>query len=438
MINTKVVDTGYQPRPLQQLMHSSLKRFSVIVCHRRFGKTVFAINEIIDQALRCTKKNPQYAYIAPTYGQAKRVAWDYLKEYTKHIPGVETNESDLRVDITRPSNGDRIRIMLLGAENPGSIRGIYLDGVLLDEFAECDPIIWSTVIRPALSDRLGWAIFIGTPRGMNHLFDIYTHAKANPSEWFFALYKASETGIIPKSELDAAKAIMSESEYDQEYECSFSAALVGAYYGKEIEKMENENRICRVPYDPAVPVITGWDLGISDTTTIWFAQLVGRAVQIIDYIESSGAGLDYYAREVLQKRNYRYEEHLLPHDAAARDLSTGKTRVETMRSLGFKNVRVVPKLDVEDGINASRLLLSKTWVDAENCKRGIDSLKNYERKWDNKNKIFQSRPLHNWASHGADGFRTLAVGLDDNRPDENEKKKLPRMAQNFYNIFGGN
>jgi phage terminase large subunit len=438
MSKIQIISTGYEPRPLQQIMHNSLKRFNVIICHRRFGKTVFSINELIDQSLRCQKKNPQYAYLAPTYGQAKRVAWDYLKEYTKHIPGVETNESDLRVDIPRPSNGDRIRIMLLGAENPGTLKGIYLDGVLLDEFAEMDPTVWSTVIRPALSDRLGWGIFIGTPRGMNHLFEIYTHAKNNPDDWFCALYKASETGIIPRSELDAAKAIMSEAEYDQEYECSFSAALVGAYYGKEIEKMENENRISRVPYDPAVPVITGWDLGISDTTTIWFAQLVGRSVQIIDYLESSGAGLDYYAKEVLSVRNkYRYEEHLLPHDAAARDLSTGKTRVETMRSLGFKNVRVVPKLDVEDGINAVRMMLGKTWIDAESCKRGIDALKNYERKWDNKNKIYQARPLHNWASHGADGFRTLAVGLDDNRPSKEDQRKLPRMSQNSYNIFGG-
>ncbi len=438
MSNIQIVETGYQPRPLQQIMHQSLKRFNVIICHRRFGKTVFSINELIDQALRCEKKNPQFAYLAPTYGQAKRVAWDYLKEYTKHIPGVETNESDLRVDIPRPHSGDRIRIMLLGAENPGTLKGLYLDGVLLDEFAEMDPVVWSTVIRPALSDRLGWAIFIGTPRGMNHLFEIYTHAKAHPEDWFFALYKASETNIIPLSELEAAKQIMSEAEYDQEYECSFSAALVGAYYGKEIEKMELENRICRVPYDPAVPVYTGWDLGISDTTTIWFAQLVGKAIHIIDYVENSGAGLDYYAREVLQQRKYRYAEHLLPHDAAARDLSTGKSRVETLRKLGFKNVRVVPRLDIEDGINASRLLLPKTWMDAEKCKRGHDALKNYERKWDNKNKIYQARPIHNWASHGADGFRTLAVGLEEDRPsDEELKRKLPRMSNNSYNLFGG-
>ncbi len=432
------VSTGYTPRPLQELLHAALKRFNVVINHRRWGKTVFSINEIIDQALRCDKKNPQFAYVAPTYGQAKRVAWDYIKEYTKHIPGVTPNEADLRIDIERQDRGDRIRIMLLGAENPGTLRGIYLDGVVVDEFAECDPVVWSTVIRPALSDRMGWAIFIGTPRGMNHLYDIYQHAKNHPSDWYHVVYKASETGIIPLAELEAAKQIMSEAEYAQEYECSFSAALVGAYYGKEIEALEDQNRVTKVPYDPAVPVYTGWDLGISDTTVIWFAQVVGRAIHIIDYLENSGSGLDYYA-EQLRGKKYYYAEHLLPHDAAARDLSSGKSRVQTLQTLGLKNIRVIPRMAVEDGINASRLLLPKCWFDKDTTMRGVDALKNYERKWDTKNKIYQARPMHNWASHGADAFRTLALGLNEDKPTHEElARTLPRFAKNDYNIFGGN
>lgn len=434
-MSIKIVETGYTPRPLQAVIHKSLKRFNVIICHRRFGKTIFSINEIIDQALRCERKNPQYAYIAPTYGQAKRVVWDYLKEYTKHIPGVETNESELTVRIRRADKDDMIKIILLGAENPGSLRGIYLDGVILDEFAECDPTVWSTVIRPALSDRLGWAIFIGTPKGTNHLYDVYVQAQATPETWYCAIYKASETGIVEKSELEAARAVMSEAEYNQEYECSFSAALVGAYYGKEIEMLRTGNKITKVPYDPAAGVITGWDLGISDTTTIWCVQLIGRAVHVIDYIENSGSGLDYYVSE-LKKRGYLYEEHIVPHDAKQRDLGTGKTRVETLRSLGLQNIRTAAKLSVADGINASRLLLAKCWVDAEKCKRGVDALTNYERKWDSKNKIFQATPLHNWASHGADGFRTLAVGLDENRLTQTQIANLPRMADNQYNVLG--
>lgn len=435
-MKTIEISTGYKPRPLQAHIHRSLKRFNVLSLHRRFGKTVLSINELIDQGLRCELRNPQYAYIAPTFGAAKRIAWDMLKDYVRGIPVIEINEAELRVDLRRPDKGDRIRFQLLGAENPNAIRGMYLDGAVLDEYSVMNPEIWTHVVRPALADRLGWAIFISTPNGQNHFYDLYKYAEKNPQDWFCAIYKASETGIVPKSELEAALHLMGESVYNQEFECSFSAALVGAYYGKEMEKMEREKRITKVPYDPALPVYTGWDLGISDTTTIWFAQLNGKSVQIIDYLESSGAGLDYYVKEI-KDRNYNYEEHLLPHDAAARDLSTGKTRVQTLQSLGLQRVRVVPKLSVEDGINAVRLLLGKMWMDEEKCARGINALKNYERKWDEKNKIFQARPLHNWASHGADGMRTLAVGINEDRPSRTSINNLPRQASGNYDYFTG-
>lgn len=319
--NVKVVSTGYHPRQHQAVLHRSLKRFNVLVCHRRFGKTHFSLNELIHMGLKNPLKNPQYAYVAPTYGQAKRIAWDLLKDYLKDMPGVEINEADLRVDIARPSTRDKVRIILLGAENPGSIRGIYLDGVVLDEYAEMNPEIWNMVIRPALSDRLGWAIFIGTPRGTNHFYEVYNFGKngdpekgiKKPEDWFTATYKASETGIIPVSELEAARAVMSESEYLQEYECSFSAALVGAYYGKEMEKAEESGRIVSVPYDPALPTFTAWDLGIDDSTVVWIAQrLRNSEIRLIDYIENSGMDLDFYIKE-LAKRPYTYETHLLPH-----------------------------------------------------------------------------------------------------------------------------
>lgn len=435
MEKVKRISTGYEPRVHQARLHMLLKRFNVLVCHRRFGKTVFSLNEMIDRALRNDKKNPQYAYIAPYYGQAKRVAWDYLKEYTKNIPGVTTNEAELRVDIPRPDRGDRIRIMLLGGDNPAAVRGIYLDGVILDEYAEMDPTVWSQVVRPALSDRLGWAIFIGTPKGQNHFFDIYSSARKDPS-WHTALYRASETGIIPASELEAAKLTMSEEEYEQEYECSFSAALIGAYYGKQMEQAEKEGRIGIVPYDPAVPVDTFWDLGIGDTTAIWFLQQVGREFHIIDHLESSGVGLDWYVKE-MKKKPYVYSEIILPHDAAARELGTGRTRVETLRKYwgtGIK-MRVLPRQDVDDGIHAVRMLLPQCWFDAVKCDRGISALKNYERKYDNKNKIFSDKPLHNWASHSADAFRVLAEGVRK-EAEKQGRDNLPRTADNVYDIFG--
>lgn len=387
---------------------------------------------MIDRGLRCEARNPQYAYIAPTYGQAKRVAWDILKDYVKNIPGVEVNESELRIDISRPHRGDRFRCILLGGENPGSIRGIYLDGVVLDEFAEMSPEVWTQVVRPALSDRKGWGIFIGTPKGKNHFYEIYQSAKENP-DWYTAIFKASETGIIEVAELEAAKAVMAENEYEQEYECSFSAALVGAFYGKEMEKAEKDGRIGGIPYDRILPVITGWDLGIDDTTVIWFAQIHYKEIRLIDYIEEGGQGLDWYVGQIA-KKGYNYLRHILPHDVSVRELTTGKSRLEALRTMGLKNVVVAPKLSLEDGINAARLLIGKSWFDAAKCKRGIESLKSYERKWDAKNKIMQQRPLHNWASHGADGFRTLALGIREDSPSEDTKKKYPRICDSAFSV----
>lgn len=428
----KEVSTGYVPRPLQMQLHRMAERFKIIVCHRRFGKTHFALNEMIDQAFRNQKNNPQYAYIAPTYGQAKRVAWDLLKDYLKHIPGVTVNEADLRIDVPRPASKDRIRFLLLGAENPDSLRGMYLDGVILDEYAEMNTVIWSQVVRPALMDREGWAVFIGTPKGQNQFYDLLQYAQnGKPEEnipkdpnWGWAIFKASETGIIPKDELDAARAIMSPEEYEQEMECSFTAALIGAYYGKEMEKAEKDGRITVVDYDPALPVTTYWDLGVNDSTCIWFVQnLQGREIRVIDYLEVTGEGLPSIAKSI-QTKGYVYDTHVLPHDGAVRELGTGVTRVETLQKLqrGIK-VRVAPRMDIADGINAVRLLLSKCWFDRVKCDKGIKALKNYERAWDSKNKVFQNRPKHNWASHGADAFRTMGTSLEESKYERDSRHK---------------
>lgn len=428
------VSTGYNPRPLQAVIHRQLKRFNVICLHRRAGKTHLSLNELIDRAFRNQNKSPQYAYVAPTYGQAKRVAWDLLKSYLQNIPGVEFNESELRADVPRPANRDKIRFILLGAENPDSLRGIYLDGVIFDEFADSQPIVWTQVVRPLLTDRQGFAIFIGTPKGQNHFYDIYQQAKNDTSgEWFACLHKASETGIIPKSELEQARSIMSESEYEQEFECSFAAALVGAYFGKELEKAEAAGRISRVPYDKALPCVTAFDLGIDDSTAIWIAQIYGREVRLIEYIENSGTGLDSYVK-LLMEKEYRYSKHLLPHDVTVREMTTGKSRLESIRTMGLKNVEVVPKLSVEDGINAARLLINKSWFDVEKCARGITALKNYQRKWDPKNKVFQMKPHHDWASHSADSFRTLAVGLREDAPTDEQRKNYPRQTVLDYSV----
>lgn len=345
------------------------------------------------------------------------------------------NEAELRIDIPRPQTRDRVRFILLGAENPDSLKGIYLDGVTLDEYASMGPQVWGEVIRPTLSDRLGWATFIGTPKGMNHFYDIWQHAcKAQAqgqSNWFAYMLKASESGILPQSELDDARATMSEEEYDQEYECSFTAALVGAYYAKYLTDLEKKGQITSVPYDKNVRVDTYWDLGIGDTTAIWFVQQVGKSYHVIDYVEDSGRDLEYYSK-VLRERGYYYGDLVWPHDGKARSLETGNTREEKMRSLGWRPI-LLPKMGVDERINAVRMLLNKCWFDKVKCARGLDALKNYQQKWDSKNQIFSTTPLHNWASNGADAFGYFALGVRDN--SRNRNVQLPRQADINYDIL---
>lgn len=419
--NIQYINIPYEPRPFQAVLHAALERFNILVCHRRFGKTVFSIMEMVDKGLNNGLRNPQYAYIAPTYGQAKRVAWEYLKYYCSFIPNAKANEADLRVDIIRDREDgtqDKIRFMLLGAENPDTLRGIYLDGAVLDEYAQCPPSLWGEIIRPALSDRKGWAIFIGTPKGTNHFYEMFLQGQKLMDEgrsWYAKVFKASETGVLDDEELDDAKATMSPDEFEQEYECSWSASLKGAYYASYINEMESAGRIRDFDIDPTVPMRTAWDLGISDSCAIWIYQVVGSEIRVCDYIEGEGKGLEFYVRE-LQSRGYLLDldGHALPHDGGHREIGSGKTRQEQMESYGLRT-HVLEKFSLADGIHAVRTLLQKPnlYIHKTNCYRGINCLKEYTRKYDRVRGLFMDKPNHNWASHGADGFRYLALDLED-------------------------
>ena len=377
-----------------------------MVAHRRFGKTVASLNDLIRDALTIDRQNVRVAYIAPYYRQAKAIAWDYLKEFTAPIPGIEVNASELRIDFP---NGARIR--LFGADNYDAMRGLYFDSVVLDEPADFPASAWPTVIRPALADRKGRATFIGTPKGKNDFWEIYNYAKTAP-DWFCAMYKASETDILDVEELIEAKRTMGEDRYEQEFECSFEAAIQGAYYAAEMKEAMDAGRICAVPYDKSLSVVTAWDLGIGDSTAIWFAQYAGREIRIIDYYENSGVGLDHYAK-VLADKGYHYTRHVLPHDARVKELGSGKSRIETLANLGISDVQIAPSLAVEDGIQAVRSMIGRTWFDADKCERGVEALRQYRREFDDKLKTWRGRPLHDWTSHGADAMRYLAIGYSE-------------------------
>ncbi len=396
----------YAPRLQFLELHTRATRWGIAVAHRRAGKTVACVNDLIKAAATSDKDNPRFAYIAPQLNQAKDIAWTYLLQYTDCFgPDRKVNASELWVEL--PNNGARIRIY--GADNPDRLRGIYLDGAVLDEFGDMDPTVWTQVIRPALSDRKGWAIFIGTPKGKNTFHKLWVDAE-DDEDWFRLSLKASETQLLDAKELADAARMMSDDEYAQEYECSFEAAVRGAYYGKEMNAAEDDSpsRITAVPHDPRLPTHTAWDLGMADSTVIWFIQMHGRETRVIDVLKGEGVGLDWYAKR-LQERDWLWGNHYLPHDVEVRELGTGKSRKEVLAGLGIK-ATICPNIPIADGIQAVRLLLATCWFDKAKCKAGVEAMRMYRREWDEKRQEFRTIPLHDWTSHYADAFRYFAVG----------------------------
>lgn len=395
----------YAPREQQLEIHELIdnKRFTVVVAHRRMGKTVSAINHLIKAAILNDKEAPRYAYIAPTYGQAKRVAWDYLVKYVKPLGGTE-NISEMRVDFMGR------RIQLYGSDNPDSLRGQYFDGVILDEIGDQNPKIWTDIVRPALADRLGWCLFIGTPKGHNHFKELRDRAETE-ADWGLLEFKASQTNVIAETELQAAKSEMGEDKYLQEFECSFNAAVEGSYYGQILNDLETKNHIQEIPRDDLCRTVTAWDLGMGDSTAIWVAQIAGSEIRLIDYYENNGVGLDKYVAW-LKENHWDTAEQILPHDVQVRELGSGKSRLEVLQEAGL-NVRVAPRMGIDDGIQAVRRLLPRCWFNVPKVKVGLDCLRNYRRDYDDKRKVFFDRPLHDWSSHASDAFRYLAIGMDE-------------------------
>ena len=400
----QVIELDYKPREQSNPYHDRTERWACTVAHRRFGKTVREINELIKSALLCDKPNPRFAYVAPYYNQAKQVAWDYLKQYARPVLGKKPMESELTVELI---NGSRIR--LYGADNPDALRGIYLDGVVLDEYGDMRPNVFGEIIRPLLADRQGWASFIGTPKGKNHFYRVAKQAEESP-EWYYQRLRASETGIINQGELDDARRQMTPEQYAQEFECAFDVPALGAIYGEEMAKAYADNRITSVPVDGAGLVHTAWDLGVGDATCIWFFQTIGREIRLIDYYQSNGKDITHYLG-VLTARGYTYGQHFVPHDAEARERWSASTMVQVAEAQGFR-LSVLPREGIEQGINAVRMLLSRCWFDQAKCTDGIDGLMNYRREFAERLGEFKPQPLHDWASHPADAFRYLAMALD--------------------------
>ena len=382
--------------------HDRTKRWACLVAHRRAGKTVAAVNDIIRAAFMYRGPNGLFGYVAPYQNQARRVAFDYFKHYAAPL-AQDINESQMTLTLV---NGAKIG--LFGADNADAMRGLGFSGLYLDEYGDFKPSVFGNVLRPALADKTGWCVFAGTPKGRNQFYDIYQTAQRIPDEWFVLRLPASESGLLPQSELNAAKAQLSEDQYLQEFECSFEAAILGAFFGTEMRQAEpriNE----RVVFTEGYPVHTAWDLGYRDDTAIWWYQVVGGEVRVIDFFAVSGADIRAIA-EVVVNKGYTYGKHHLPHDARAKSLQTGRSIVEQLADhLGINHLSVVPNIGLQDGIQAIRQMLPRTWFNSVKCGDGIEALRQYQREYDEDKKAFRASPRHDWTSHPADAFRMLAV-----------------------------
>ena len=388
----------YSPREAFLPFHNRKARFGTLVCHRRAGKTVAVVNDLIIGALECPLPRPQLAYIAPTFSQAKRIAWEYLKQFARPLLS-QVHESELRVTLKNEA-----KIYLLGAEKADNLRGMYLDGAACDEFAQMRPTVVSQIILPCLSDRNGWLVRMGTPRGKNHFYDAYNHSLNTPGE-FSMLLRASQSGIIPASELALLRSQMDASDYEQEYECSWTASLKGAIYGPEMDLAENEHRVADYELDPNLPLDVVCDLGYTDDTVLCFFQRSKSQILIHEVYSNNETDWDTYLDE-MESRDVR--EVYLPHDARAKNLQTGRSIVEQTIRRGYRP-RLVPDHKLRDGISATRKLLPFIYWNRPLCSGAIEAMKSYRREWDDKLGCYRDRPVHDWASHIADAVRYLGV-----------------------------
>lgn len=391
----------YAPRRLFVPYHMRQQRWAIILAHRRFGKTVGTINDLIARAIDLKKPHGRFAYVAPYLSQGKEIAWEYLKRFAEPAM-TDKNESELWIEVC-----GKARIRIHGADNPDRLRGAYLDGCVLDEYADMRPSVWGEVIRPMLADRQGWAAFIGTPKGRNEFFRIWDRAQNDPA-WFRMMLRASETGILPQSELEDAASDMTPEQYAQEFECSFEAAILGAYFGKEMADAERDGRICDVPYDPELPCYTVWDLGKGANMPVWIWQPTRSGVNVIDFVE--GIHSDGIPQVFKKTRDlgYRVDADYVPEDAKATDIGTGRTRIEQLLLSGGKP-KIVYGQKIDDRIGAARLTIPKTRFDKVRCADGLEALRQYKADYDEVLRTFRDTPLKNWASHPADAYQYLAL-----------------------------
>ena len=410
---TLTIPYKFQPRNYQlgffKAIDNGIKR-ALLVWPRRHGKDKTCINALVKKAV---ERTGNYYYIFPEYNQGRKALWDNIDKdgmrTIDHVPGAiikSKNATEMKIELV---NGSIIQIV--GAADIDRIVGTNPVGVVFSEYSLIDPMVWG-YIYPILAENGGFAWFNMTPRGKNHGLRLLESAQGN-NEWYLSHLNALQCGVFSAEELEKIKQEYFElygdyQLFEQEFMTSFAAPIQGAYFAVHMERAQNDGRIANVPYDALLPVNTYWDLGIDDSTTIWFAQLYGNEVRLIDYVEDSGEGLAHYIN-ILNSKGYVYGKHYAPHDIEVRELTTGVSRKETAEKLGIRFETVKRPARKDEGIDAIRNLLSRCWFDATKTERGRDALSNYHKEFDEKRKVYKTQPYHDWSSHGVDGFQTLAL-----------------------------
>jgi phage terminase large subunit len=415
--------------PILKALDSGYKRVLAIL-PRRAGKDITALNYVV----REMQKNPGvYYYIFPTYSQGRKIIWDSMTiEGIRMLdffpePWVKSkNAQEMKVVY---HNGSVFQIV--GSDNFDRLVGTNPRGVVFSEYALQDPRAYQ-YIRPILTANGGWALFISTPRGKNHLWDLYQLAK-NSKAWFQMKLSVEDTAHIPMEEIEKEReeGIMSEDLIQQEYYTSFDLGVEGSYYSKYLDRARIEGRIGKVPWENGFQVHTAWDIGMRDSTSIIFFQIIGQTVRIIDCYENSTKGLEHYA-EIIKSKPYLYGKHIAPHDIQVKEWGSGITRLDKARELGI-NFTLSGNVPVFDGIEACRTLFSKLYIDEKSCSSLLNALENYRREYDAKKKVYKNNPLHDWSSHFADAFRYLAVSL----PKTSDGLSAEQREKDYYEAMYG-
>ena len=443
-IEEQIIEIPYKPNKVQAFIHKNLARFSICVLHRGCGKTILAVQELIKRAFTCEDvTGASFLYVAPEKAQAKKVAWAKLKYYTKTIPNIKINESELT--ITFPDNG--AIVYLEGASEPDRIRGLHPHFIVLDEVGDMPRDIWDKVLLPASIRNAAPILLIGTPKGNNLFKEKYFEAlesiKAGDDLWFATYQDVYKAGLYTEQDIKILKSAMSKEGFEQEYMLGWDAVANGSYFADIL--LDGELGIMTdVPYSPTLPVITGWDLGTVDDTVIWFAQLVEGKIHIIDYYENREKAFPHYV-SILKSKPYLYGYHCFPHDGPKRDSITLESRQDVMRQHGHRVELVKKAADgatVQGLISAMQMSLYTCRFDRFRCGEGLKRLQEYQAKRDKHTGMLTSQVKGNGADHAADAFRTLLEGIKKagtkyswNAFERNQRNTRETVAETSYDYY---